>query len=194
MKKNIKIIVAIFSLALISAVGISVHANQSYFGPGSATAAATTTLTFMTPGAATTTLYYDAYAVGITTKVDAAVLLLQLTASSTSTNLNVGVEYAQEGTSGADCTTSPTLCDWYQDAITTRQATTTNPVLIAAPDQYSWTFASSTPGKLAPGASNNKDNRAIKIATPTRYMRVIFTMTGTNGAIWGKIIPIRETK
>jgi hypothetical protein len=170
------------------------YANPLFFVSSAQTATATSTLTFMTPGTATTTLYFDS-SVGAPGKaVDKAVLLTQLTASSTNTKLNIGVEYSN-GVAGTDCTLVPTACDWYadeqQNSVT---ATTSQAYQIGTPITYSWTYASTTQGGAAVGNSNI-GLKVITLPMPTRYTRVFYSLGigGTNGAVWGQIIPQRQT-
>jgi hypothetical protein len=182
--KNIKIVIAIFALALLSAVGVTlVHANPSFFYAGAVSASATSTVAYMTPGTGTTTIQYDTYtATGNTQATDRAALALQFTASSTNSTLLINLEYSEDG------------IDWYQDAITTITATTTRPVLLAPVNQFKWTFASSTAGIGAVASTTNRDTRIITIPTPTRYVRALMSLQlgGTNGAVWGKVIPVKE--
>src|SRR5215207_7495848 len=96
-------------LTMFGTVGTAL-ANPSSFATGTSTAAATTTLKYMTPGTGTsTTPVYDAYAQtfsgGMTSMADRAGLLVQFTSSSSVTVLNANVEYSQDG------------IDWYRNYV-----------------------------------------------------------------------------
>lgn len=157
-------------------------ANPSSFLPASSTASATSSVVYMTPGAATTTIYHDAYTNGQPRATDSAVLLTQMTASSTSATLGIKVEYAAE-TPGVNCTTDPTACDWYEDNLLASQNSTSSPVKsIQIANSYSWTAAATT-----------RTNKAIEVSTPTRYTRTIYSLSGANAAIWGQIVPKRQS-
>jgi hypothetical protein len=189
-------------VALFGATGTA-HANPSFFETATSTAAATTTLAFMTPGAATTTTpVYDAYAQttngGLTAKSDYAGFLTQFTASSTNSILNANVEYSQGG-AGLNCVVTPSSCDWYRNFVLdpNQMGTTTAAGLTAftlgSPFSMSWKFASSTVGGI--GQTNtNRSTAAMLIPTPFRYTRVVFSMTGANGAVWAQLVPIKEQR
>lgn len=177
-------------LALLAVFGVAgtAHANPSYFATATSTAAATTTPAYMTPGTATTTTpVYDAYAQttngGLTAKADYAGLLVQFTASSTASKLTGNVEYSQDG------------IDWYRNYVfdpsqTSATSTANN---INAPFMISWQFASSTVGGAAQ-TNTNRSTAAMLIPTPFRYTRVVFSMTGANGAVWAELVPIKEQR
>jgi hypothetical protein len=166
------------------------------------TATATSTLVYMTVGAATsTTLVYDSYQVdgknqsnfGDTFATDNATLLLQVNASSSATIINVALEFSDDSA----CGTRPTACDWYENNLSD-MSTTTSIVSIGTPDTLSWTFASTTIGGgttlLGAAGLNNRNNKAITIPTPLRYVRAVITLQGANGAIYGEIVPKKQTK
>ncbi len=164
------------------------HANPSTFAIGTSTSAATSSPSYMTPGTGTTTSpVFDAYAQtmngGLTTKADYAGLLEQFTGSSTAAVLKRTVEYSQDG------------IDWYRSFVLapSQPGTTTAPVnTIGNPFSTSWTFASSSVGGAAPAANNNRATAATVIPTPFRYTRIVYSITGGNGAIFGQLVPIKE--
>jgi len=176
-------------------------ANPLQFNAGAKTATATTTLTYMTPGTATsTTLVYDSYEIDGKNQTnqyntwvpDKAHLLLQVNASSTASVFRVDLEYSN----GTNCQTTPSACDWYGDGMF---ATTTNPVSLNAKEYLQWTFASSTIGGVPTstgltGASvtNNRDNRIIEIPVPLRFVRAVISVTGANGAVYAEIQPLKQ--
>jgi len=163
------------------------YANPSFFAIGTSTSAATTSPAYMTPGTGTsTTPVYDAYAqtfAGTPYKTETAGLLVQFSASSTNTVLGLGVEYSQDG------------IDWYRNFLIdgTQSGTTTSPFVLTAPFSMTWKFASSTLG-TASTANPTTTTAAIAIPTPFRYTRVVFSMTGGNGAVWAQLVPIKEQR
>jgi hypothetical protein len=179
---------AALALALFALAGTA-QANPSTFANATSTAAATTTLRYMTPGTATsTTPVYDAYeqtfAGGSVAKADYAGLLVQLTSSSSVTVLNATVEYSHDG------------IDWYRNFVIdpNQTGTTTAPVFgIANPFSFRWQFATSTVGGIGLGTSN-RSTAALLIPTPFRFTRVVFSLTGGNAAVWAQLIPIKETR
>lgn len=186
MKKNrMRPIFAILAMAVSGALTFAggapaAHANQSTFCIGDATAPATTSPTYMTPGTATTTLT-DNTCQDSVVPYDSKSLLVQLTASSTGTTLNFGVEYSQDG------------IDWYAD--NTPSLATTSPTYSAQrANSYSWTFASTTPGGGAVPASNNIALKIFNVDVHARYTRVFFSLPpgSTNGAVWARWIGMRQ--
>lgn len=165
------------------------------YGP---TGIASTSVKYMTPGAATTTLVYDTYCqngsnqtdVGNTSVANSLALLTQLSASSTNTTLNIAIEYSQDNV------------DWYQDNLL---ASTTSgftlPFPVTNPNSYTWLFASSTLNGVAqanngPTASSTRIGKVMKIYAPTRYVRIVYTLGvasgATGAALWGQILPLKE--
>lgn len=137
------------------------------------TATATSTTNFLTPGTGTTTLVY----LSRSTATDHAVLLTQMTASSTSTVLNIAVDYSHENNL-VDCSVNPTACDWYADNLNQSLNSTTTPVKsLNTPNSYTWTAAGTA-----------RTGKAIDVPTPTRYVRVTYTVSGANASIWGAIV------
>jgi hypothetical protein len=163
-----------------------------YFAPTAQTATATTTLAYMTPGTATTSIVYDSNILARPNiAIDKAILLTQLNASSTLTVLNTNLEYSM-GVSGVDCTATPTACDWYQDnTYEYGLSTSTQPLYIATANSYRWAFASSSQGMLAP--TRDRGLKAVTIPLWARYVRATYTLTGANGAVWGQIVPARQS-
>ncbi len=197
--KQISAIIAGFALlASMFLFAIPTHANPIRLAPTSQTASATTSPTFMTPGTATTTVYLDSFAGNTSSQqYDAVSLLTQFYGSSTAAVLNMTVEYS-DGVAGVDCTATPGVCDWYQDAtIEMTNASTSQPYPITANalNTYSWTFASTTQGGAAGVGTSNRALKAINIPVTSRYVRVFYTLGigGTNGAVWGKLVPFKQS-
>lgn len=175
-------------------LAIPAHANPLRYQVVTQTNVATTSPAFMTPGTATSTLVYDAFAQGQTTAPDRVVLLTQLTGSSTNTVLNVGVEYSQ-GVAGIDCTVTPTSCDWYVDnQVLFQNGTSSQPFSMNLANSYTWKFASSTQGGAGvSGASADRQMKTLTIPQVARYTRIIYSITGTNGAVWGQVVANKQS-
>lgn len=181
--------------------GPAISFAKSVFGVGKASAVATTTLQYLTPGTGTTTIYYDAFTDG-QTAADGMALLVRFTASSSPNSvLRINQEYSQGSLSNPNLLCIPTTattsqCDWYQapQPMLIANATTTSPVDISQVAQYNWRFASSSAGLGSVAANNNTDTRIIPIKSPTRYTRFIFTLPAgsANGAVWVQIVPLKQ--
>ena len=155
------------------------------------TATATSTLTYMTWGAATTTL---TCIIG-NDAAQTAVLSLQVNASSTNSIFNLFAEESMDGT------------DWYQISFN-QSASTTNPFNLTDEGSATLTFASSTIGAKATGddgnhlgqaGGNNRGNYLLDIPVRLNRVRVhaaLGTTTGPtgplNGAVWMQILPKKE--
>lgn len=162
--------------AIIAILGFSFYytasANPLRFPPQVASATATTTLVYLTTGVATSTLVqYDSYANngvsggGSTQAMDKVGILLQTTATSSSSIYRVAVEHSMDGV------------DWYADNILA-QAGNTN---ISIPNYYTFTASSTT-----------RENRVVEANVPLRFVRVTATIGGANGAIWAAIQPQKQ--
>lgn len=181
-------LIGFLGLALFASFGVSyVKANPSFFIRANTvvcgTYTASSTPTFMSAGLATTSVTFDT-GCAAAGNVDSAILLAQLTASSTATTVNINYEYSQDGV------------DWYQSNLS-NQGTTTPVQSVTTPQSYGWTFASTTPGMGAPLASGtfaNRQMKAIEVRTPSRYVRAIFTMPAgsTAGAVWAEFTAKRQ--
>lgn len=176
MKKYL-IIIAVIGIFGITGTAL---ANPSYFSTGVKTDTETSSVDYLTPGTGTTTLTYDTYVSGQTTKADSAALLTQFAGSSTAAILGINLEYSQDG------------IDWYKDNLDLG-ATTTQSVSLNTAKSYSWNFASSTVGGgVVTNANGATSTKIFTVKTPTRYIRAIYTITGANGAIWATLIPSKE--
>ena len=182
-------------IAIAFGVFYTVRANPSFFIEGNATAVATSTLTFITPGLATTTLTQQAYVAGNPTGINAATLLVQLTGSSTLSIINIAFEYA-DATSGTNCQTTPASCDWYRDSLIGSEtgiiSTSTNTINASQTNSYSLTFASTSPGGA--GGANSRTTRILNVQTPSQYVRAIITVPigALNSAVWAKWLPVKQ--
>lgn len=170
-----------------------VHANPEGFLRKQLTAA-TSSPTYMTAGTATTTLAFDTSAGNSFAPSKTAALLVQLTASSTSTTLRWRYEYSQDPL----CGTTGSNADWYaQDSAAFDATATTSPLTYTqGAFEASWTYASTTPGAAAGSASANHGNKLVLVQVPTRCVRVMFYLpTGsTNGAVWAEWVAKKEVQ
>ncbi len=162
--KKISIIIGVAAILAITGI---VSANSSFFLPNTPTAAATTSLSYMGIGTATTTLSYDSFQGGQYRATDKTAVLVQFVASSTSSVLGVDVQYSQDG------------IDWYSDNVNT--ATTSISQVLDTSNRYTW--------KASGTATSSK---IFTISTPTRYFRAVFSMTGAAGGIWAQFVPQRQ--
>jgi len=164
------LILAVLAIVFTTAVKANssrVIANSSCTTSGTM---ATTSVVYMTPGTATTTLECDFLSVsgagGGVSSMDSAVLAIQQNASTSASNLNFKLEYSQDGE------------DWFTyGAPLTSVATTT---------VYAETGSENTWSASAAGISRTM----VPIPTPTRYVKVTFTVPiGTaNLSLWSQII------
>lgn len=166
-------------------------ANTSTFGIPAATAEATSTVKSMPAGTGTTTLTFDAFnqtfSGGQKQRPDFGLLVIQRTASSSASVLNVAFEFAEE-TSGFDCDVTPTACDWYRDF--TDFGATTTPTVAPVSRSIRLQAASTTIGGAT--STTPRETYAFVLPTVARYTRVIFTTTGGSSTVWAKIIPIQQ--
>lgn len=159
-----------------------VDANPSYFSNSQSNTTATSSPFFLTVGTnATTTLAYDTGA-SISQVLNSAVLLQQFIGSSTSAVLTDRFEYSQNGQ------------DWYSDNLIGSQAitgTTSQSIDISTSNSYKWTYATADIGGATSTQNNNP--KIIEVVVPTRFVRVISTIVGANGAVWEQFIGIRQS-
>lgn len=197
------ICLTVFSLVVFNSKQANANPSgfyQSFIGttPTNAGNVASTTLVFMTPGTATTTLYWDSGLFGASAQgSESAVILAQVTGSSTAANIQIFQEYSQgvPGNSSVNCVATPTACDWYQSSVTAlnNYATTTADVgyNIGAVSKFNWSVSTSSPfGQVAP--FTNVDTRAITVQTPARYSRFIFTLRGANAGLWASLVAKKQ--
>lgn len=188
-----KILLSIIVLLGVIGFGAVVSANPSMFKTPVSSASASTTLVYMSPGAATSTSnVIDSYANGDSTAVNQAIVLVQFNASNT-TAMKVRVESSLDNV------------DWYpvnNPIVTSPTATTTN---LAAPfSEFVLSFSTSTfagdfggSGNASTTVGNSPNARihqSFTIDTPTRYTRVKFYIPvgGANGGLFYQIQPVKE--
>lgn len=200
----IAVAVMFFAIAIFS-YATKTHANPSgYIRKTSATAS--TTLTFMTPGTATTSAVIDCgLANASATGCDGGALLVAFTSSSSVSTLLINQEFSQgvAGNTSIDCVATPTACDWYQSNQTfissfasTTLAASVGQVDVALIPQYNWDFASTSVGGAAVLTNNNLGTTMIPVISPTRYTRFVFSLkvlTNGNGAVYWETVFKKET-
>ncbi len=183
----------VMAFALFGIVGVA-YANQSAFTPQAKTSTATTTIDYLRPGLATSTVTYDSYGQNGTNQpvgykpitTDGAILFIQLTASSTVSNLTWSYEYSDDG------------IDWYADAIvpTIVNATSTGAQSLTPNNSYSWLFASSTSkcDSTVPTGTNTRGCKAVAVQTFSRYVRVVFSLPAgsANAGVYAQFIPRKQ--
>src|SRR3990167_1056416 len=150
---NLKYTVVIaLILAIVFMFGISfVQANPSFFlrqNDGTGTTA-TTSVSYMSVGVATTTYYLDSQANGNPFGADSATLLWQFTASSTNSTQDMYLEYAQ----GRDCISAPPSCDWYYSGIASTSPSNTNTSNISTVPFVRWQYSAVAQGLVGGSVS-----------------------------------------
>lgn len=166
-------------------------ANPSFFIRGNSLGTpvcsqfiATTSVSYMTAGTATSTVTLDG-GCGSAQGADSAALMVQFAGSSTAAVLNADIEYSQDNV------------DWYatgyagaSDAV----SASTSPSITSA-QQYIFNFASSTINRsITTNANSATSTRIVRIAMPTRYVRAVFSLPvgSTNGAVWAEFVGKRQ--
>lgn len=167
----------ILVIALFVASYSLVRANPSQLYRSNPSTA-TTTLSYIPIGTATTTNTFNTQIDGGTIP-ETAVFTECLTASSTLTVLNTTFEYSYDGVT------------YFQDNLS---ASTTVTNSIVTPNSFSWTYASSTIGGQTPSGSNNSLCKVLAIRTPLPWVRAVMTTTGANGAVWSDFGAKREQR
>ncbi len=130
---------------------------------------ATSTLTAIGPGLATSTLVFDAYNTGQPFAAEGAVVLVSDTSSSSAAILNITLSYSQNGV------------DWYGDSIN-KAATSTIPFDLNNSLFY----------RMNGNATASTTNAAFQFQTPTRYTRIVFSDTDATSTIFAQVTPKRQ--
>lgn len=165
--KNLTFSRGLFVLTAVAALAglafYAFNATASAVDLNQSNASATTTVTYLTPGTATSTQTYDSYGggVGDPNASTNAVMLLQFAASSTSSVLNINVQYSMNG------------IDWYSDNL----GAATSSTGINVQNSYTWTAAGTA-----------TSSKAITIPTPVRYSRAVIGILGAGGAVYSNIV------
>ncbi len=179
---NPKVLAAAVLLAVLAFAGVA-YANPFYIAGKASSAAATTTVTYMTPGTATTTVVYDSYEIsgtnqknqGNLTVPNQVAVVVQGVSSSSISVLNLACEYSDDN------------IDWYQNDVFA--ATSSGNIPIAAPSTFTYTFASTTLNGVANG---NKFAKVVQCPLPLRFVRAVVSNTGANLSVWSAIIPTKQ--
>lgn len=187
-------------LGISAIASIIVFATQTSANPleflvqnNGTSASASTSIAFMTAGAATSTSnVYDTYGNGNgnTYATNNLALEIQFSASSTASTLTWYYEFAQGG-AGANCVNSPNSCDWYVDATFSNTSATTTPnISMAGFNQYQWKFASTSQAGAVVASTNNIANKIVTVPTSARYVRAVFGLLpgSTNGGVWAAFV------
>jgi len=161
-----------------------VGANPQFFMPRKLMKTATTTVTYMTPGTATTTFAFDTFQNSSNNAVNGLALAIQFTASSSPrSTLKWHYEY------------SPDNIDWYpeQEVLTTVATTTLYTLKVK---EHSWQFASSTYYDYGNGTAT-LGFKIVDVPVYARYVRTKFYMERTDssnrsGAVWAEYIGRKE--
>ena len=163
--------------------GISkVAAMASIFMAPTKTAAATTTLAWMTTGAGTTTVTLATpLSMGMSTKYDKALVLVELSATTSMANaasIKARSEYSLDG------------IDWFPATIDIT-ANATSSVIFA--NERTLVVATSSAYKIS--GSDTRVHLSFFIETPTPYNRVVFYNAGAASvSLWAAIQPIKEVQ
>lgn len=174
-------LLAIASLGVLAYAALMpfvASAAPSIFADIKTTAAATSTLQYMSPGAATTTITYDSLN-GDAAKINSLNVVFQYTASSTAPVLLARLEDSQDG------------IDWYPRTVVAAVATTS---LMTTPANV-MSFTLSTTTDNGGSGTGNRVHESFTVAAPLRWVRVIFYVPqGTsNGGLWAEMVPVKET-
>ena len=195
---TIGFIAAIALLCTAAFAGIA-YANPSYFAAGVSTnysASSSPAYLTGTVGTSTTPVYDTASSTetvsgGVSYKADSVGLLVQFTASSSLTVLNIAIEYSQDGV------------DWYRnyvlDPMQNSASATSSVYSVTAPFVLAMRYASSTVVGGAATAANGPMTNAFRIPTPFRYTRAVLYTSGagngsSNATVWAKFVPSKEAR
>ena len=169
MTKSFKIssiLVIAFILMLAVSTKITL-ANPYFFGIQNSTAVATTTVSQIVPGSATTTLVFDSNANGQQYIADTVSFLIQTTASSSAAVTNINFQFSQDN------------IDWYDYNPLLGTATSTEQ--IQNPFVYQIRALGTT-----------RDNDLLTIPVPTRYARAVISAVGTSSTVWASFIAKKQ--
>lgn len=197
---TIKTALAIAALVAVLAVSILFRApfasaNPLYEAGKAATATATSTQTYLTPGTATTTVVYDSYeqygtnqpSTGNFTLPDSVSVVLDGKASSTASTVSVVCEFSDNynATTGNG--------DWYQNEIF--PATTSIAQYIGSANSFSFTYVASSTMPVGGSAVTSSYNRFQKLFTcpvAMRFVRAVITNTGAPVSVWSAVVPKKQ--
>jgi len=168
MNKSFKfLLVAVIAIVTVLSVAKVTLANPSFLGIQTSTAPATSTVSQIVPGSATTTLVFDSYSSGQQYIADTVSFLIQTTASSSAAVTDIRFQFSQDNV------------DWYDYNPFLVTATTTQQI------QNPFTYEVRALG-------TTRDNDLLTIPMPTRYARAVITATGTSSAVWASFIAKKQ--
>ena len=169
MKKHTIALLATSTIILMAFfIGSLVQASPSRYLAPITSATATTTVTQLAVGNASTTIAFDSYSNGRPYAFDSATLLLQVTASTSASVINMEYQFSDNNV------------DWYQNNLALPTATTT--AQIGAYQSYIWTPATTA-----------TTTRAFTLPVPTRYVRVVLHALTANSFVYSSIVPKQES-
>ena len=188
-----RVLAVIISLAIISGLvfvfgGQKLKAAISNFSPSTCySAAATSTLEYITATASTTVVSCNVGPDGART----ATVLLVVNASSTASIFQAYIEESMNN------------LDWYPVASNAfpGSASTTSQMDITTRAYTQFTFASTTIGgvanssngsRLGVNATNNRNHYVFDVPVRMRYVRVYTVVSGANAGVWTQILPRQD--
>lgn len=162
-------IAAVVILVAFFAFGINTKANPLDITTSNTTA--TTSVVYLTAATNSATYTYDSYANGFAdpNATELAGMLIQTTASSSSSVYSWNYQFSQDGV------------DWYDDN-TSFLATTSATSTVSQREGYTW----------IPGVTTRSLKTVMLPATPTRYIRATFYTTAANGSIWATFVTQKQ--
>lgn len=191
---------AVLALVLLASTwhGSTAYANPFYVGTKAKSAVATSTLTYLTvgTGATTTAPVYDSYEVngtnqpngGNQTLPDSIAFLLRGNASSTSSVINATCEFGDDEAGP----TGIVSVDWYQNDILQASTTLAGAQSIANPNSYSFQYTPQTVGGAPVLSTTLGFQKLITCPAPTRYVRLVVSISGANAGLWVGAVPKKQ--
>lgn len=188
MKKIYALIILVAIVVTAYAIIKTVDSASPTFVQVNSTASATSTLTYLTAGTATTTLVYDSYKYNGTGEINGKqtfTLGVQFTGSSTASALAWRYEYSNNG----NCEGDEDACDWYLGNINTNENATST--FYSLYQTHNLIHASSTMGTMT-NAQDRMEN-IFEVPIMARYVRAVFYVPvgRGNGAFWAEAIGIK---
>lgn len=169
---NFKLAAILFTLiATLVAImaGPSLLKAATSYVTSQTSAAATTTVSYMTPGTATTTYQIDNLALNKVQEmgeVDAITVLVQFAASTTASTLNVQQQVSNNN------------IDWYTvNQVVGTPTSLGSSTLATSSITYQWT----------PGVAGTSSTAFVILNVPARHERLVFSNTGASGAIYNEV-------
>lgn len=176
MKKNIILVVILVAIVVAAFLFIKkadkAEAGPTYFLSGTKTADATTTVSYMTPGNATTTLTLTP-ALGAT-EGDEYFLFAQSRASSSDTTFHFLYQASMDGV------------DWYNvdEPLDNIAWTSMFADHASTSARHRW-----TPGATTTSATSSQVFRFPGVASNFKRVVVTIPIGGNNGTFWGQLVP-----